>query len=139
MSIFPQPEESNENQEVLSQLVTRINDIDRRLRIVEQAISNQKLNINNLNENFISHRKDTERRIDVFDQKLDSLVEQLTEIQKKVELMADEMKRLSTAAELSELKTKSILSSEIEKGSSNLDLALDALERHGNSLEEELK
>lgn len=139
MALFPQPDQKDQGQEIITQLVTRLNDVDRRLRIVEQAISNQKLNINNLNENFVNNRKDTERIVKTFEDKLESFIHKIVEVEKKVQEMTGEMQKLPTTAELAELRTRSILSSEIEKGDSNLDLAMDTLEEHGASLDEELK
>lgn len=139
MALFPKPDENNDNQEILSQLVTRLNDVDRRLRIVEQAISNQKLNINNLNENLINNRKDTERQIGTYDKKLEAFTAKISEVEAAVQAIREEMKKLPTTSELAEFRTKSLLDSEIEKGDSNLDLALDTLEKHGSSLKEELE
>ena len=139
MALFQQPDKADNSQEILAQLVTRLNDVDRRLRIAEQAISNQKLNINNLNENFINSRKEMEHNIGGFGEKLNGIVQKLAEIEKKVLMMAEEMRKLPTTAELAELKTRSIISSGFEKGPSNLNVALDTLEEEGASLEDELK
>jgi len=139
MALFPKPEESDENQEIIAQLVARLNDVDRRLRIAEQAISNQKLNINNLNENFVNNRKDTERTVGSFDERIEGFNAKIAGIERQVQEMAEALKKMPSSSELAELKTKSILSSEIGKGGTDLDTALNALEKHGGSLEEELK
>jgi len=139
MALFPQPEENENNQEIISQLVTRLNDVDRRLRIVEQAFSNQKQIINNLNDNLIKNRKETERRVGSAEEKINGFLKKVTELEQKVAVMSEEMKKLPTTAELAEFRTRSILDSEIEKGNANLDVAMDTLEKHGASLDEELE
>ncbi len=139
MALFPQPEENENNQEIITQLVTRLNDVDRRLRIVEQAFSNQKQIINNLNDNLIKNRKETERRVGSAEEKINGFLKKVTELEQKVAVMSEEMKKLPTTAELAEFRTRSILDSEIEKGNANLDVAMDTLEKHGASLDEELE
>ena len=139
MPLFPQPEQDSEQDKIIAQLVHRLNDVDRRLRVAEQIVDNGKVNANNLNENFVNHQKETDQRLSVVQQKTTEMEKRLGAIETKMTQLLSEIRGMpktkAVAAPIHETKTEAVP----EEVETDLDSALSTLEKHTGTLEDELK
>ena len=134
MPIFSQPQDGQSNpfeeqQKVINEIVRRVNDIDRRVRLNEQENMNQKQTINNMNENFVKLRDEILERIKNVEEKagldkIEMMEKTLNEIKEKAEAMPS---RVEMA------KIKNFVASAAPKEGSELDDALMAIEMLGGS------
>lgn len=129
MPMFSQPQSGQQNpfeeqQKVLNEIVRRVNDIDRRVRLNEQATLNQKQTIDNMNENFVKLRDEILERIRVVEAKAG--IERLEMVEKSLKEMKEKSEGIPTRAELAKLRN--LLSAASPNKESELDDALLAIE-----------
>lgn len=129
MPIFSQPKSGQPNpfeeqQKVINEIIRRVNDIDRRVRLNEQANLNQKQTIDNMNENFVKLRGEVMDRIKNVESKagldkIDSIERSLKDVKGKIDAMP-------SRAEIA--KMRSFIATAMPSTGSELDDALAALE-----------
>ena len=142
MALFPQPEENTEQDKIIAQLVHRLNDVDRRLRMVEQTMDNNKVNTNNLNENFVNHQKDTTGKLQAVQQKNAEIESRLGAVEAKLSQLLSEIRTMPPpkAGGGAEEPLQAAAAGEPvpEEVGSDLDSALSTLEKHTGTIEDEL-
>lgn len=132
MALFsqqPQPQQDPETQKILNELIRRINDIDRRVRITEQVNLTQKEMLDNLSNNLIKLRKDLLDRIKEMEQARSASAEKMHAMEARMAEVSKKIDKLPSGEEFAELKSSIELSriqSPEETGS--LEDALKAFE-----------
>ncbi len=115
-------------EKIMTELLHRINEIDRRLRINEQTDSNQDITVNNLNTNFVKFRKETKDSLSKFEALLRELKSTVESSSADVKRLSSKVDGLPTAAEIASLKTLTSAEGHEQK-KSELDIGLSALEK----------
>ncbi len=134
MPIFSQPQDGQSNpfeeqQKVINEIVRRVNDIDRRVRLNEQENMNQKQTINNMNENFVKLRDEILERIKNVEEKAG--LDKIEMMEKTLNLIKEKAEAMPSRVEMA--KIKSFVASAAPKEGTELDDALLAIEMLGGS------
>ena len=130
MALFSQSAQpsqvDSETQKTINELIRRLNNIDRRVRISEQMMVTQKQLLDNTGGNLIKLRKDMAERIKSIETSRSEIAQGFHELEEKVKALSLKIESLPSKQHLSELKTTIDLQKPSESESS-LDDALELL------------
>lgn len=130
MALFSQSAQPSqvdaETQKTINELIRRLNNIDRRVRISEQMMVTQKQLLDNTGGNLIKLRKDMAERIKSIETSRSEISQGFHELEEKVKALSLKIESLPSKQHLSELKTTVDLQKPSESESS-LDDALELL------------
>lgn len=129
MAVFDKPKKEPAESDVTRDLIHRLNDVDRRLRINEQTDSNQQLNLNSINENMMGFKKAVNNKLEKIDDALSGHVKRLQDMEKMVKSFSARVEKLPTAAEMSAIKTKKTIEENLSSQEGDLDIALSTIEK----------
>ncbi len=130
MALFSQSSQPQqvdaETQKTINELIRRLNNIDRRLRINEQTIVTQRQLLDNTGGNLIKLRKDMTERMKSLESSRSELSQKLHELDTKMDELSSKVRSLPSKEHLSEIKTTIDLQSPSE-AEPDLDEALKLL------------
>ncbi len=132
MALFSQQQpvqQDQETQKILNELIRRINDMDRRVRITEQVSLTQKEMLDNLSNSIIKLRKDLLDRIKEIEQARSANAEKMHAMEARLEEVSKKVGKLPSSEEFAELK-RSIELNKIQspEDTGSLEDALKAFE-----------
>jgi len=98
-------QQDQETQKILNELIRRINDMDRRVRITEQVSLTQKEMLDNFSNNLIKLRKDMLDRIKEIETARSANAEKMHAIDAKMDEVSKKIGKLPSSEEFAELKS----------------------------------
>lgn len=98
-------QQDQETQKILNELIRRINDMDRRVRITEQVSLTQKEMLDNLSNSIIKLRKDLLDRIKEIELARSANAEKMHAMEARLEEVSKKVGKLPSSEEFAELKS----------------------------------
>ncbi len=93
------------SQRIISEMINKINDNMRRLRVVEQQLKSLDVRVNSVEQSMLSQKKNLKKLLGERDEKTTSLESRIFKIESTMKEMVKQMKTNATKSDIEELKT----------------------------------
>ncbi|MBN2042603.1 MAG: hypothetical protein JW754_02250 [Candidatus Aenigmarchaeota archaeon] len=93
------------SQRIVSEMINKINDNIRRLRVVEQRISSLDIRTNSMEQSILSQNKNMQKMFKERDVKITAMEDRLFKMETMMKEMVKQMKMMATKSNIDELKT----------------------------------
>ncbi len=104
MAVFGK-NEAQGSQRIVSEMINKINDNIRRLRVIEQRIKSLDIRTNSIEQNILGQNKNMQKMFRERDAKITSMEDRIFKMETVMKEMVKQMKMMATKSSIDELKT----------------------------------
>ena len=93
------------SQRIVSEMIGKINDNIRRLRVIEQKMNSLDIRTNSIEQNILSQNKNMQKMFRERDAKITAMEDRVFKMETMMKEMVKQMKMMATKSNIDELKT----------------------------------